>query len=226
MPGFRRWLERLARGDGRLRHLARPSMIHQDDLHGLRPFRPGDSPRWIHWRTSARRNEKMVREFERASGQNLIVVVDCAHQQAPADRPDPQFEELLSLAATICWEWGQHNNDQLFLLVADREPVIHSGPCTRERALAMLNSLALVGAGTAAPADTAMTAISHRLLPDAPVVLLSLREKSPLRDRLVAATNRPVLHLTTATASEFYRPPSMQAPRPPVREPEPTHSPV
>src|SRR5262245_11639643 len=100
--GFRRWLERAARGDGRLHRVARPSMIHQDDLYGLRPFRPGDSPRWIHWRTSARRNEKMVREFEEASGQNLILVVDPGGPTANA----ADLEALLSLAATICWEWG------------------------------------------------------------------------------------------------------------------------
>src|SRR4029079_3743291 len=25
----------------------------QQEYHGLRDYRPGDSPRWIHWRTSA-----------------------------------------------------------------------------------------------------------------------------------------------------------------------------
>ena len=55
-----------------------------------------------------------------------------------AETPDQRFEAAVSLAATVCWEWGRHNNDQLFLLVADQPPVIHTGPCTRDRALAML----------------------------------------------------------------------------------------
>src|SRR5579859_5067112 len=73
---FRHWIARQARSDGRLIRTSRPSMVRHDDLHGLRQFRAGDSPRWIHWRTSARRNQKMVREFEESSGQNLILVLD------------------------------------------------------------------------------------------------------------------------------------------------------
>src|SRR5262249_19367903 len=76
MTRFRHWLTHMMRSDERLHRVARPSMTQQDDLHGLRPFRPGDNPRWIHWRTTARRNMKMVREFEEMSGMNLIVVVD------------------------------------------------------------------------------------------------------------------------------------------------------
>src|SRR5262245_15341465 len=106
---FQRWLSKTTRGEARLHRLARPSMIHQDDLHGLRPFRPGDNPRWIHWRTSARRNQKMVREFEETSGMNLIVVLDV--QADPTLSRDPALEEAISLAATMCWAVGRHHED-------------------------------------------------------------------------------------------------------------------
>ncbi len=50
--------------------------VAQTDFYGLREFRPGDSPRWIHWRTSARVGELMVREFEEPPLDNLTVIVD------------------------------------------------------------------------------------------------------------------------------------------------------
>ena len=37
-------------------------VVGEGDLRGLRPFRDGDSPRAIHWRTSARLGEPIVRE--------------------------------------------------------------------------------------------------------------------------------------------------------------------
>ena len=37
---------------------------------------PGDSPRWIHWRTSARAGELMVKEFEQQNEQDLAILID------------------------------------------------------------------------------------------------------------------------------------------------------
>src|SRR5262249_49364986 len=48
----------------------------QAEFHGLRAFRSGDSPRWIHWRTSARCGELMVREFEDVPPDHLVLVVE------------------------------------------------------------------------------------------------------------------------------------------------------
>src|SRR5207245_10092424 len=48
----------------------------QSDFHGLRAFRSGDSPHWIHWRTSARLGELMVREFEETPDDNLVIILD------------------------------------------------------------------------------------------------------------------------------------------------------
>ena len=69
------------------------------NVHGLRQFRAGDSPRWIHWRTTARRGELMIREFEDMPNDHLVLIVD------PGERDHPVLERLLSLAATICWDW-------------------------------------------------------------------------------------------------------------------------
>lgn len=48
----------------------------QTEFHGLREFRSGDSPRWIHWRTTARVGELMIREFEEPPVRQLILVLD------------------------------------------------------------------------------------------------------------------------------------------------------
>jgi hypothetical protein len=48
----------------------------QTEFHGLREFRSGDSPRWIHWRTSARVGELMVREFEEPPLDNLVLLFE------------------------------------------------------------------------------------------------------------------------------------------------------
>src|SRR5439155_16399434 len=92
---LRRFLAQHSPSLGQARAFPRRHPGAQTEFHGLRTFRPGDSPRWIHWRTSARRGELMVREFEDTPNDHLVLVVE----PGPADnRP---LERLLSLAATI-----------------------------------------------------------------------------------------------------------------------------
>src|SRR5262245_28373717 len=44
------------------------------DFYGLREWRAGDNRRWIHWRTSARRGQLVVRQFEQRRSQDLALL--------------------------------------------------------------------------------------------------------------------------------------------------------
>ena len=48
----------------------------QGEFRGLRAFRPGDDPRDIHWRSSARRGIPLVREKEDEEAREATVVLD------------------------------------------------------------------------------------------------------------------------------------------------------
>jgi uncharacterized protein (DUF58 family) len=69
------------------------------DFFGLRDFRPGDDPRDIHWRTTARRGVPFVRENEDDEGIEATVVLDNA-----AGAPPEAFEAAVSEAASFALE--------------------------------------------------------------------------------------------------------------------------
>ena len=69
------------------------------DFFGLRDFRPGDDPRDIHWRTTARRGVPFVRENEDDEGLEATVVLDNAAGAAPE-----AFEAAVSQAASYALE--------------------------------------------------------------------------------------------------------------------------
>jgi uncharacterized protein (DUF58 family) len=165
----------------------------QTEFHGLRPFRAGDSPRWIHWRTTARRGELMVREFEDMPNDHFVLIVDPGLPD-PGLADNPVLERLLSLAATICWEWCRQQGDCLALAVAGREPAVLVGSTGHECAAAMLARLAVTGPGPLPNTPAFLDSLRGADLPPGPILVLSPAE-SELAAFVAQWLHRPVAHL-------------------------------
>src|SRR5439155_15517711 len=99
--GLRRWVLRQAGGEGRAHKTLRRATSDPADVRGVRPYRPGDSMRWVHWRSSARRRQLLVREYDAAPSPDLVIVVE----PWASGREDPgesaRLEAALSLAVTV-----------------------------------------------------------------------------------------------------------------------------
>ena len=105
----------------------RPGVFH-DEFHRLREYRPGDNPRAIHWRTSARRNELMVREFHQARDQHLLVLVDLFLPEQATTADEEKVELAVSFAATVCVEHCRRAGDSAIVLgIAGRELSLWEG---------------------------------------------------------------------------------------------------
>lgn len=93
-----------------------------DEFHGMREYRPGDNPRSIHWRTSVRRNELTVREYQENRSQDLLLLIDL---WSPEDASAPEQERVewaLSFAATLAVDHMQHARDaKLDVVVTGRD---------------------------------------------------------------------------------------------------------
>ena len=213
---FRRLLWSAASDPDRRRRQPRRHPAAQDQLHGLRPFRAGDSPRAVHWRTSARRGEWMVQEFEDLPGDNLLLVFD---PSLPADdgpgmfsrQRQDDFEAAVSLAATIAVEWRGDRGGRLMAVVAGEDPVVLDGPSGPAHALRVLEMLAVVEP-LALQSASALAALLARIaaLPTAAVVVVGAG-RGPLTDVLHKALLRPVACLEAAALDEldFYEPPAV-----------------
>jgi uncharacterized protein (DUF58 family) len=203
-----------------LRRQPRPHAGAQAEFHGLRSYQSGDSPRLIHWRTSARRGELMVREFEDEPSDNLLLVFDptLSPPSSPSEKERDakeggapqleQFEEAVSLIASICWEWCRRRGDRLVLATATAEPMVLDGLTGPGHARRLLECLAVLE-GSFRPNDAAVIArLQARRLPPALVVVAALG-RSALADPLRRALGRRVHCLDAAHMDrfDFYTPP-------------------
>ena len=77
---------------------ASPRAGYGNEVFGVREYRPGDSLRRIHWRSSARRGELVVREYEPPGLQTLTILVD------PTPPSVPAADQIARLAASEAWD--------------------------------------------------------------------------------------------------------------------------
>jgi uncharacterized protein (DUF58 family) len=100
------------------------------DFYGLREWRTGDSRRWIHWRTSARRGTLAVRQFEQRRSQDLALLVDLWQPADPTPQDLENVETAVSFVATLIAETCRQSGRQMVLGLAAQEPLCHSGPAS------------------------------------------------------------------------------------------------
>ena len=205
MDRFRHWLTRSTRGDGRMHQRIRHLVSSEADLHGLRPFRTGDSPRWIHWRTSARRNELMVREFEDSSPPNLMVVVEPWTPEKPSAADRLRLEWTISLAATICKEWCREPEARLGLIIARSDAVYLQSGVGSDHARRALECLAVEMGSPSASASQWMenaprTGVSQW-------VVLSSKPNSTVAAELTSLLGRPTATLQPQERLAWYQVP-------------------
>jgi uncharacterized protein (DUF58 family) len=78
--------------------LAAPRSGSGTEMFGVREYRPGDPLRRIHWRSSARHGELIVREFEPPGVQTLGIFCD------PAPPTPEAADQIARLAASEAWD--------------------------------------------------------------------------------------------------------------------------
>ncbi|MEW5961436.1 MAG: DUF58 domain-containing protein, partial [Chloroflexota bacterium] len=101
----------------RLRLLAQPGFSERQarragmssDILGIREYRPGDSLRQIHWRSTAHTGQLMVKEFADAEQLTMTVVLDLQKGRSAGQGKFSTFETAVRLAASFGYYAGQQN---------------------------------------------------------------------------------------------------------------------
>lgn len=92
--------------------------MHEGDFYGLREWRTGDPKQWIHWRTTAKRNQLVVRQFEKQSEQDVTIIVDAWVSPRPTDREEASVERIVSMAASVVADLAAVGGCQMYLACA------------------------------------------------------------------------------------------------------------
>jgi uncharacterized protein (DUF58 family) len=203
--GLRRWVLKQAGSEGRSRKVLRRDTPDLADVRGVRPYRPGDSIRAIHWRTSARRRQLVVREYDSAPSPDLVVVVEPWLPAQPKAADGAALEAALCLAATVIHTWRQAIETHVTVVVSGvgiaTGTALPGEAGTREALVPLAEAQ-----GAADFAAVPPTAFGRRLGHAARLVISS-RAGSPLAERLAQSTGKHFLVLDPLQRLPWYQEP-------------------
>jgi len=145
------------------------------DFYGLRPWQRGDSRRWVHWRTSARTGQIMVRQFEQPHSRDAAIVLDLWRPPVPETTHLENIELAVSFAATLVADLCRKGNSDVFLVAADPEPRITGGPGSPALLRDLMERLALVDAQSLDRAAELLQLAVGRIESGTEIILVSTR---------------------------------------------------
>jgi uncharacterized protein (DUF58 family) len=148
----------------------------QQEYHGLREYRPGDSPRWIHWRTTARLAKPMVKEFEQQNEQGLAILLDpwLPRSKVTAEQREA-LEEMIRFAATVCLETCRNPGRRLLLGWTGATPGVRQGPASVKLLHELLEQLATMRPSAEGQLSALFDALPPATLREAMIVAVSTR---------------------------------------------------
>ena len=163
----------------------------QQEYHGLRDYRPDDSPRWIHWRTSARINQLMIKEFEQQNEQDLAILLDpWLPRHHASDEMRAHVERAIEFVASLSVDLCRNARRRITLGWTSTVPDLRQGQASVRLLHEILGSLAVMKPNH----ELAL----HQLLDIMPSV--TLREAI-----FVVVTTRPIELAEEALKSERLR---------------------
>jgi uncharacterized protein (DUF58 family) len=158
-------------------HQTRPKRgVAEGEFYGLRDWRSGDSQRWIHWRTTARTNELVVRQFEQQQNWDAAILLDLWRPEWPDEEDLFQEERAIAFLATAVVDLCHRGGSQLLVGVAGERLAHRRAAASRMLAEELLDDLAEIHG---APEDRLPQLLDEALV------------ETPRGARLVVISTRP-----------------------------------
>jgi uncharacterized protein (DUF58 family) len=206
--------------DPGVRSRRRPGEIHggrrvgTEEFLGIRDYRPGDNPRWIAWKATARQGRLMVRELDRPRRRRTVVLLDTDASALATWARSPAVERAVSLAAGVVRRLRRQRRPTVFAAFEPRLLLIRNVTRARSHAT-FLEALALLRPAVGRRPEELLAHLPRRDLRGADVVLVTPTpdaKRETLRGAVSSAGGR--LHVVSAMPERFSRRQGPVKPRP------------
>ncbi|MBK8048434.1 MAG: DUF58 domain-containing protein [Anaerolineales bacterium] len=188
-------------GDYRTRRLLSDDPLR---ISGARNYQPGDSPRQIHWRATARRGELQTKTFDAAASRPLAIFLNVNTFRYLWEGIDPECQEFcITVSAAIArWAWENDQPAGLYINAVappNAKPISIRPGTHPDQLLNILEALARVSNFGRWSIERTLLVEAQRL-PGGSSVVLVTAQVSPELVQILADLRRRGFGVTLATA--------------------------
>lgn len=184
-------------------------------FHAVREYVVGDSPRHVHWKSTAKTGQLMVRQYEETQHARIAVLLDL---EADSYDSEEEFEVAVSAAASLAVQGVIEGRDVLFAVgggtsdhTSTNVQSMRALPTVTPKAL--LDGTASVDAAENILRVEAVAALAAQSYPDLSVVLMVTGSRVPLERLRHAAIAFPSGVEVVAVRTELGQAPTVRSAR-------------
>jgi len=170
------WLARHREAfEGAQQHQQRFARV-EGQFYGVRYWRNGDSRRSIHWRSSARHGQLVVRQYEQPHNRDVIVLVELWQPDAADDDARDRVELAVSFAATVIADLCRKGNAAVTLATTAAPAESPGGHASTALMHELLCHLSLADATSEDRLPAMLEAVLDRTTANNEIIFVSTRD--------------------------------------------------
>lgn len=161
-------------GEGTLAHVGLETTHRvgvSEEFVGLREYQHGDSPRLVHWRSSARHRQLLVKEFQEERTTLVTLLLDIGRQGLVGVGDQTSVEYGVRAAATLARHASQLGHFLQFFAIGDQVEHVPEGNGTTQL-LTILDRLAVLRPAGPSAFSVVVGDLTPRLTPGSTAVMI------------------------------------------------------
>ena len=146
----------------------------EDAFYAMRQWRSGDNPRNIHWRSTAKRSQPMVKQFDQQDDRDFALLLDLNGHD---DTTQEMCEQILSFAATAIEQFDVDVRGQVAVAVCGRRICHVLGRNRQEASREVMRLLATAEISHQPPLAASVLELAHHVTPGTGIFCVSSRSR-------------------------------------------------
>jgi uncharacterized protein (DUF58 family) len=198
-------LETLFSDAGRLGSDGRRVLLRRSagfDFHSVRGYEQGESLRRVHWPSTARRGELMVKELEESPQDAVVVLLDCDPAGAAGTSPSSSFDAAVRAAGSVLRAHSRRGRKAALVTTGMEAAVVPVRSLAGDFAAAVA-VLAAAEPDAPHPLDRTLSRTGHPVALAGELAVITAVLETRTLDRLLALGSRQALSVVWVDAPSF-----------------------